>query len=173
MALGAILRMLFWAIGSLCLGQAACAGQTTHKAASTPQTRSVNMPRDNMRLGHVTIKADELIMDEHISFATNSGVILEQSYEVLDDVVNILKRHPEIVAVHVHGYTDGRGSVTRNLKLSQLRAEAVVAFLREKGVGQALEATGHGETSLVCTEDTDICHTKNRRVAFKIELRQP
>lgn len=125
------------------------------------------------RLGHVTINADELVVDEHISFATNSPVILEQSYEVLDDVVRILKQHPEIVAVHVHGYTDVRGSTTRNLTLSKLRAEAVIAFLREKGVDQALEATGHGETSPVCDEDTDSCHTRNRRVAFKIVLRQP
>jgi len=121
----------------------------------------------------VAIKADELIVDEHISFATNSPVILEQSYEVLDDVVKTLKRHPEIVAVHVHGYTDVRGSTARNLTLSKLRAESVIAFLREKGVEQALQATGHGETSVVCTEDTDSCHTKNRRVAFKIVLRQP
>jgi outer membrane protein OmpA-like peptidoglycan-associated protein len=144
------------------------------KSSSVPPTTPTHasIPKPTQQ-GHITIQADELILDEHINFATNSDVILEQSYDVLDDIVRLLKEHTEIVALHIHGYTDTRGNSRRNLKLSEQRATSVANYLREKGVNQSIETTGHGEETPLCTENTEECHTQNRRVAFNITVHSP
>ena len=48
------------------------------------------------------------------------------------------------------------------------RSAAVMAALQQRGVEIDLRSSGVGETEPVCEEDTDECHTQNRRVEFLI-----
>jgi outer membrane protein OmpA-like peptidoglycan-associated protein len=43
--------------------------------------------------------------------------------------------------------------------------------LRSRGATQTIDAAGKGESEHLCTEDTEACHQKNRRVEFKIETK--
>lgn len=69
------------------------------------------------------------------------------------------------------GHTDIRGSDETNMKLSTARAEAVAAYLREAGVGTAIETKGVGSTEPFKLLDSaglsqDDIYALNRRVEF-------
>ena len=62
-----------------------------------------------------------------------------------------------------------RGADDYNLRLTQARAESVVAYLVEKGVAPArLVARGYGETRPLALGHDDEAWSKNRRVEFVI-----
>jgi len=92
---------------------------------------------------------------------------------VLDTLVIMLKENPNI-KVEIGSHTDSRGSDSKNLILSQKRAQSVVDYLVAHGINASrLTAKGYGETHLVnncddgvpCTEEQ---HQQNRRTTFKV-----
>lgn len=81
-----------------------------------------------------------------VDFATGSVRIPEASEADLDRAAAMI-RQAGAVAIELQGYTDTTGLATRNLRLSQARADAVRTYLLERGIGEAtLTATGFGET---------------------------
>jgi peptidoglycan-associated lipoprotein len=119
----------------------------------------------------VRIVGDHLEIDRFIHFAFDSHQILDDSFDLLDHIAQLLKNHPEIVKLHVIGHTDSSGTREYNQQLSERRANAVVEALRSRGATQTMDAAGKGMTQHLCTENTDACHEKNRRVEFVIENR--
>lgn len=117
----------------------------------------------------VHIEGDHLTIDRFIHFKFDSHEILDDSFDLLDHVAQLLKNHSEIKKVHIIGHTDSAGGADYNQTLSEKRANSVVEALRSRGVTQELDAAGKGESQHVCTEDTEDCHEKNRRVEFLIE----
>lgn len=127
-----------------------------------PEPEPVEDPSD------VHVEGDHLVIDQKIHFATNSDEILDDSTEILDHIGQALTNHTELTTVHVIGHTDSTGKDAHNLELSDRRAAAVVAALKERGVTQEIDARGAGEKEPVCSEKTDECHEKNRRVEFVV-----
>ncbi len=117
----------------------------------------------------VHIEGDHLTIDKKIHFGTDSDEILDDSTEILDHIAQALANHKELSTVHVVGHTDSTGDDAHNLDLSQRRAAAVVAALRERGVTQTIDDRGAGETEPTCSDKSDECHEKNRRVEFVVE----
>jgi len=117
----------------------------------------------------VHIEGDHLVIDQKIHFATDSDEILEDSTEILDHIAQALANHTELSTVHVVGHTDSTGDDAHNLDLSQRRAAAVETALRDRGVTQTIDSRGAGEQEPSCSEETDECHEKNRRVEFVVE----
>ncbi|WP_367389568.1 OmpA family protein [Lewinella sp. LCG006] len=85
----------------------------------------------------------------------------------------LLVNNPTIV-VEVASHTDAQGTASFNQRLSQRRANAIVAFLHEKGIARdRLIAKGYGESRLVneckdgveCSEEA---HQMNRRTEFRV-----
>lgn len=67
----------------------------------------------------------------------------------------------------VKGFTDSRGSVDYNLKLSARRADSVVAALQRLGVPrERMEAIGRGKAGYLAGVNTT--HARNRRVEVLI-----
>jgi outer membrane protein OmpA-like peptidoglycan-associated protein len=119
-------------------------------------------------VGSAHLKGDHLEVDKQILFDTDSDHINEeQSKGVLNDLVAVLKAHPELVHLQIAGHTDANGSAEHNKELSERRAAAVAKYINEHGLPNVkIETVGHGKTKPLCTEDTDACHDKNRRVEF-------
>jgi len=99
-----------------------------------------------------------------VHFAFNKAKIRPEDMPVLDEAAEILKAHPNMT-VQVNGYTDAIGSEAYNLRLSDRRAEAVVAYLESKGIARdRLIPQGFGKTNFVATNKTAEGRAQNRRI---------
>lgn len=84
----------------------------------------------------------------------------------LDTVIAPLAAYPR-VAIHVVGHTDSVGSEMYNLKLSIARAEAVMEYLRSRGLAfERLSADGKGEAEPIADNANESARARNRRVEF-------
>ncbi|HPB99053.1 MAG TPA: OmpA family protein, partial [Polyangiaceae bacterium] len=111
----------------------------------------------------------EIQILKRVEFATNSAVLLPQSFPILDEVYALLKANPDVTKVAVQGHTDNRGGRDLNMKLSQDRADSVMRYLVNKGVvASRLTATGYGFDKPIDTNDTAEGRQRNRRVEFHI-----
>jgi OOP family OmpA-OmpF porin len=109
---------------------------------------------------------EEMIL-RGVNFKTNSAELEPTSAETLDGVVAVMAQRPNSKA-EVHGYTDSRGSDAYNLKLSERRAAAVVAYLTAHGIpGDNLRSVGFGKESPVASNDTADGRAQNRRVTVQ------
>jgi len=68
--------------------------------------------------------------------------------------------------VEVVGFTDSQGEAAANLRLSQRRADAVAAILREAGIEAT--AQGRGEADPVADNATEQGRARNRRVEVTV-----
>ena len=118
----------------------------------------------------VFISAKRIEITEKVYFDTGRTTIKKVSHELLDEIAEVLKKHPEIKKVEVAGHTDDVGNDAYNEKLSQGRADSVVKYLVTKGgVGEdRLVAVGYGEARPVESNTTAEGKEKNRRVEFVI-----
>lgn len=124
----------------------------------------------------VVIEGDKLLLMEPIYFDFNESTIrTPDSTAVLEELVDTLEEHPELLLVRVGGHTDERGSNEYNEDLSQRRMESVVEYLVSEGIERSrLEPVGYGERHLLdedCGSDEE-CHQLNRRVEFSILERE-
>ncbi|TDJ63765.1 MAG: OmpA family protein, partial [Proteobacteria bacterium] len=107
---------------------------------------------------------EKILSLEGVNFDTAKATIKPESETILNGAVTVLSDNAS-VHVRVEGHTDSRGSDAFNLKLSQDRAEAVVAYLVANGIdGDRLSAVGYGESAPVAPNDTPENMYKNRRV---------
>lgn len=137
-------------------------------AAGQEQTVDVVL-RKKPQTSHVSIAKGEIVLRGTIHFGTNNAEIRPDGEQLLDEVADVLVKHPEIRRVRVEGHTDNRGGVEKNLTLSKARAAAVVSYLVKQGLDPArLESEGYGATQPLVPNITPAQRAKNRRVAFKI-----
>ena len=110
----------------------------------------------------------KLVILDTVNFRSNKAVIQKNSFKLLDNVVEVLIGRPTMRAL-VEGHTDSKGSDSANLPLSQRRADAVMAYLVNKGVtADRLEAVGYGEFQPVTDNTSTIGLATDRRVVFTI-----
>jgi len=105
-----------------------------------------------------------------LEFENNSSEILPEMSGDLDKVVDFLVDHPTIL-LKISGHTDGSGDPDANLKLSQERADAIKAYIVEKGKidPERINAAGYGsQNPIVQQENTDADRKINRRVEFEL-----
>lgn len=109
----------------------------------------------------------------NIYFDLDKSAIRPDAAAELAKLVKLMQDNPTW-KVEISSHTDSRASNSYNMKLSQRRAEAVVAYLISKGVDrQRLTSKGYGESQLVnrcadnvpCPEEE---HQVNRRTTFTI-----
>ncbi len=106
---------------------------------------------------------------DRLTFETGSAKIdMTKSTEQLTNMVNILKAFPK-VKLKIGGYTDNTGNEKVNMKLSQERAEAVMAYLIGAGIDKArLAAEGYGSQHPVADNATEEGRAKNRRIDVRV-----
>lgn len=105
---------------------------------------------------------------DRLLFDTDSATLQPQSTEQLNNVAAILKAYP---AVHltIGGYTDNTGDPAHNLKLSQERANSVVAQLAAMGIASdRMVAKGYGDQHPVGDNSTAEGRALNRRISMLV-----
>ncbi len=109
------------------------------------------------------------VLTEHqIVFAPSSTTIEPSSQGVLDAIAEILRDCPD-AKFEIEGHTDSQGSEGTNKRLSQTRAEAVVAALLGRRVlVSGITAKGYGEEKPIADNKTEEGRAKNRRISFTL-----
>ncbi|WP_165611825.1 OmpA family protein [Cognatiyoonia koreensis] len=105
---------------------------------------------------------------DNIYFARGSAQLEDRSGLLLDSIVDIVNRCPEL-AIRVDGHTDSDGSEILNQSLSEARARSVRAYLVEAGAdGGRIEAVGFGETLPIVANNSEENKQRNRRIEFSV-----
>ena len=99
-----------------------------------------------------------------IQYEFGSAKLLQSSYPVLDAVIVLLEKIPE-VKLEVQGHTDIIGTEDFNQKLSEDRAHSVTDYMESKGIAaDRLRAIGFGTRMPLADNVSDAGRAKNRRV---------
>ena len=115
-----------------------------------------------------------IIKTDPIYFDYNLWYIRKDSKTILNKVVALMKKYPEMI-VEIGSHTDNRGNGNFNKDLSQKRAQATRDYFLEQGISpKQIFAKGYGESVQIvkcipeesCTEEE---HELNRRSEFVIK----
>lgn len=99
---------------------------------------------------------------------TKNATLTARSNPALDKVVTIMNENPGLF-VRVEAHTDNAGDDAANMKLTQDRADAVKAYLVDKGISaDRITAVGMGESTPIADNNTVSGRAKNRRVEIKM-----
>lgn len=93
-------------------------------------------------------------LSDKVLFDFDKAQVRADAGEVLDGLSGALAK-VSARAIEVRGHTDAKGSDAYNQELSERRAQAVVAALRQRGVAQDASARGYGETQPVAPNEVD------------------
>lgn len=122
----------------------------------------------------VKVKDRLIIKTDPIYFDYNMWYIRKDSKVILNRVVELMKKYPDMV-IEIGSHTDNRGDLKFNMNLSQKRAEATKVYILEQGIiKKRIVARGYGETVQIikcipeesCSEEQ---HELNRRSEFVIK----
>lgn len=118
----------------------------------------------------VVVTETEIILNP-IYFESNKSTITEQGAGELDKLVYIMTQNTDL-KIFVKSHTDFRGKDDYNMRLSNHRANATIAYLVSKGISESrVSGQGYGESEpkVACGDDcTEEQHAFNRRSEFMI-----
>jgi outer membrane protein OmpA-like peptidoglycan-associated protein len=152
-----------------CGGSVAFQGQkafaVTGNSAPPPAPAEVSPPVRQK----VAVSGNKITIDEKIQFAHDKATILEASFGLLNEVVQVIKDNAQIKKLLIEGHASSDGDKAHNLKLSDDRAKAVMTYLVEHGIAKArLSSKGFGSSDPIADNNTEEGREKNRRVEFTI-----
>jgi OmpA-OmpF porin, OOP family len=118
--------------------------------------------------GSSTISDDTWFDFDRLLFDTGAATLQPASQEQLSNIAAIMKAYPN-VKILLGGYTDNTGDAAANVKLSQERADNVMAELVKAGVDASrMTAKGYGEEHPVADNTTEDGRQKNRRISLHV-----
>jgi peptidoglycan-associated lipoprotein len=112
----------------------------------------------------------ETTLSSQIAFDFEDGELSADAKKALDDFAAQLKASNKNVFIEIQGHTDSSGPEFTNLKIGELRAEAVRRYLAMNG-GIALHrmnAISYGESAPIADNKTRAGRIENRRVTLVV-----
>lgn len=104
----------------------------------------------------------------NLFFETGRYDLAAKSRTELDRLAQFLKTNPG-VSIEISGHTDDRGDAVANLTLSKKRAQSVVTYLTQAGIGaERIKAVGYGKTRPLAPNTTDENRQLNRRIEWRV-----
>jgi outer membrane protein OmpA-like peptidoglycan-associated protein len=107
---------------------------------------------------------------DDLNFVFGKNALTDSSKKQIGNLVAVMKAYPNF-KFKIGAYTDKKGSDESNMKLSQGRAETVLAALKAAGgdVTRITKAEGYGETLAEVPETaSDAERQKDRRTAIRV-----
>ena len=112
--------------------------------------------------------ATAVLEARQIGFAPGKAEIESEARSILEDLALAL-RDCKAIPLEIGGHTDSQGRAETNLRLSQERAEAVLAMLDELGVDTSeMSARGYGASEPIADNATEEGRVANRRIAVRL-----
>lgn len=113
-------------------------------------------------------RINQALTTQKITFEPGSATITRDAVPTLDRIAALMKNCAEF-QMEVGGHTDSQGREEMNLKLSQDRAQAVIAALQSRRVLTGrLQAKGYGKADPVADNGTEAGREQNRRIEFTL-----
>lgn len=108
---------------------------------------------------------DEL---QNVYFAFDSYAVDEKAKPIIKRLVSVLEKKLPAQLI-IEGHCDERDTAEYNLALGDKRANAVRDYLTALGIASGnTETISYGKEQPVCSEHSEECWAKNRRVHFLI-----
>jgi peptidoglycan-associated lipoprotein len=139
------------------------------RAAATPERAPAPAARSNMPDAATRAHIDQLLARiEDAYFDYNQHTLRPDAIAALKndstELRDILKDYPDY-KLTIEGHADERGSAEYNMTLAQARAEAAKQYLVGIGIpSDQLGLISYGKEKPVCTEHSEPCWQKNRRI---------
>ena len=109
------------------------------------------------------------LSDDKVHFKFNKADLPDAAREIVDNLVSQLKADNKNIYIEIQGYTDSVGSEEYNMKLGEMRAEAVRRYLAENGIPLHRIATiSYGEGRAIASNNTSQGRSQNRRVVIQV-----
>jgi len=118
----------------------------------------------------VELRDNKIEFKEKIQFEVNKATIKEESFSLLKDIADVIKKNPQVKKISIEGHASADGDAKYNKKLSDDRAKAVMDYLvkKEQIPAASLTAKGWGEEKPIADNNTEEGKEKNRRVEFLV-----
>jgi peptidoglycan-associated lipoprotein len=102
-----------------------------------------------------------------IRFGFDQATLTSESQGSLQRLAGCMKQAPA-KKLTVSGHADERGTTQYNIALGARRADSARKYLSDLGVGTKLDTVSFGEEKPLCTDPSEDCWTRNRRVEFQV-----
>ncbi len=104
-----------------------------------------------------------------VRFDSGTANIKAESLAIIEKAAGVMTKLNPATRIAIHGHTDNRGDAADNMKLSEQRANAVMAKLVALGVKSTqLSAAGFGDTKPVADNSTKEGRAQNRRIEYSL-----
>ncbi len=112
----------------------------------------------------------EIRIPDTVRFYFGKTTYTPETAKVLDEVVDVIQRNPQIRRIRVEGHADSVGSREYNMRLSIRRAQVVRDHLVKMGVPpERIVIRGYGEERPARPNTLRAARAQNRRVEFILE----
>jgi outer membrane protein OmpA-like peptidoglycan-associated protein len=136
--------------------------------AGTAQALEVVLSK-KPKTAHVTLNDKEIQVKSPVRFGNDDALLKADAQPLLDEVVDVLTRNPQIKKLRIEAHTDNQGDAGNNITLTKARANVVMGYLIRQGVDPTrLESEGFGGEQPLVPNLSPGGRSKNRRVVFKI-----
>jgi outer membrane protein OmpA-like peptidoglycan-associated protein len=147
-------------------GKIQVAGDLPPPPPPPPPPKKVDPPPKPKK---VLVKDNKIEITEKIQFEVSKATIKEESFPLLNEIVDTIKENPHIKKIAIEGHASKEGGAVFNRKLSDDRAKSVRQYLIDHGIAEGvLTAKGFGFDKPIADNDTEEGKEKNRRVEFNI-----
>ncbi len=103
-----------------------------------------------------------------IRFGFDQATLTSASQSSLQRLAGCVKQAPA-KKITVSGHADERGTTQYNIALGARRAESARKYLSDLGVATKLDTVSFGEEKPLCTDSSEECWARNRRVEFQVD----
>ncbi|HET9654120.1 MAG TPA: OmpA family protein [Kineosporiaceae bacterium] len=172
--LGAITGLVAWMVSGTVRSQADQRPAAVPTATPTPRPTAARTGAGAIGSVPLTFNArrNEYEFSSDLLFDTDSAQLTPQARQALEAVVTRTTAEHRWGTITVTGYTDSRGPAGYNLRLSQDRADAVAAALRQDLAGSGTKvrvvSVGKGESDPATTGTSADALKANRRVTVQV-----
>ncbi len=116
----------------------------------------------------VPIEVGQIVQLNNLFFVQSKAEILPESETELERLYQLMTDNDNM-EIMLRGHTDNQGFFKSNMELSQLRADAIMNYLIERGVSRRrISAKGYGPTLPIDNNNTPEGRIRNRRVEVEI-----
>lgn len=157
-----------------CGGSTQFAGAQPFAIAGTPPPPPPEPPKPPPEPAkpppRVELRDNKIDFKEKIQFEVNKAIIKPESFSLLHDIAEVIKKNPQVKKISIEGHASAEGDAKMNKKLSDDRSKSVMDYLVKKEAVEAarLTAKGWGEDKPIADNNTPEGREKNRRVEFLV-----